>query len=725
MGRCNFHALAKNLIKFILKGVLRALYRVKVVGLDNYKNAGDHVVIIANHTSLLDGLLLATFLPDTLTFAVNTFAVKKWWARLFTQMIDAYPLDPTKPTSLKSLIHYLEQKKKCVIFPEGRLSITGTIMKIYQGPGFIADKTGSKLLPIRIEGAQLTPFAYLKGKVRIRWMPKITLSIFPAYDLCIPAELKGRKRRAYGSNKIYDLMTLTAFQNSPYQQSLFARLLHAKSIYGKRHIIAEDIERKPWTYAQLITRSFVLGTYMKRLIGHEENVGLLLPSSCAALLCIFSLQLIKRVPVMLNFSMGDPFVLLACKTANVKTLISSRRFIEMARLETLITRIQQTNIKLIYLEDIKNSITLLDKLKGFFMALMPHYFYQPHKVNAHSPAVILFTSGTEGTPKGVVLSHENIQANCFQLMTCIDFMSTDKVFNALPLFHSFGLTGGLFLPILFGVKTFFYPSPLHYRMVPELAYDTNSTILFATDTFLTRYAKFAHPYDFHTIRYVFAGAEKLQAETQKIWSDKFGLRILEGYGVTEASPVIAVNTPMQNRLGSVGKFLPGIQYQLQSIPDLVDGKCLLVQGPNIMQGYLRTENPGVLEPPANGWHNTGDIVRIDEEGYLYILGRAKRFAKIAGEMISLPAIESYITQLWPQFHHAVISMPDEKKGEQLILVTEYEDANRAELLAFAKVQMLNPLMIPKKILYVEKLPLSSVGKINYPAVQALCLKLLP
>ncbi|WP_438993953.1 AMP-binding protein [Pseudemcibacter sp.] len=332
-------------------------------------------------------------------------------------------------------------------------------------------------------------------------------------------------------------------------------------------------------------------------------------------------------------------------------------------------------------------------------------------------AVVLFTSGSEGTPKGVVLSHKNIQSNRYQLSARVDFTPSDRVFNALPIFHSFGLTGGFLLPILSGLKIFLYPSPLHYRIVPELVYDSNATIMFGTDTFLSGYAKFAHPYDFYSMRYVFAGAEKLKPETKSLWAEQFGVRVLEGYGATETSPVLAVNTAMQARSGTVGRLMPGIEYKLETVPGIEKGGKLIVRGPNVMKGYLRAENPGVLEVPKDGWYDTGDIVEIDDEGYVKISGRAKRFAKIAGEMVSLTAVEGILNKLWPDDDHVVVSMPDDKKGEQLILISTFKELTKEMIREGVKLEGHSELMAPKTIMTVDEIPVLGTGKTDYVSAQ--------
>ena len=372
-------------------------------------------------------------------------------------------------------------------------------------------------------------------------------------------------------------------------------------------------------------------------------------------------------------------------------------------------------MELVYLEDLKNQINLWDKAVGWAASYFPRFYYKRirGRVSSKDRAVVLFTSGSEGTPKGVVLTHENIQANRLQLQSVLDFGLKDKVFNAMPMFHSFGLTVGTLLPLLCGVPVFFYPSPLHYRIVPELIYDSNATIIFGTDTFFNGYAKMAHPYDFYSVRLAVVGAEKLKEETIRKYYDLFGLRIMEGYGATETSPVLSVNTPMYFKRGSVGRFLPGIEYKLEQVPGVEDGGRLYVKGGNIMAGYLRESAPGVLEAPQGGWYDTGDMVRVDEDGFVFILGRVKRFAKIAGEMISLTAVETQINALWPGKTHAVVNIPDDKKGEQLVLFTTQKDAERTALLTYFKEKGLSELAVPKDIRITEEIPLMGSGKVDY------------
>jgi acyl-[acyl-carrier-protein]-phospholipid O-acyltransferase/long-chain-fatty-acid--[acyl-carrier-protein] ligase len=704
-------------IHSFLKWLLKLLYRVEVKGLENYENAGKRLIIVANHTSFLDAALLAAFIPKKLIFAVNTQTAQKWWLRIVSKITHTFKLDPTNPLAVKSLIKEVRKNQQCVIFPEGRITVTGSLMKIYEGPGMIADAAKAPILPVRINGAQYTHFSRLKSKVKIRWFPKITITLLPPCRFTLEPTAKGRVRRHLLGKQLYDVMSHMMFESSDLETTLFQSLLDARRIHPLNHAILEDIQRKPMTYNQLIKASFVLGVHWQKLFKEEKNIGILLPNTISHVVTFFSLLTISYTPVMLNYTFGAKDLIQACRTSGVRHLITSTLFIDKAKLHDVIQELAANGIVIHFLEETKERLTWSTKLYGKLKDLFPFYFYQSNG-KADQPAVILFTSGSEGKAKGVVLSHRNIQANRFQLSSVIDFTAQDIIFNAMPMFHSFGLNAGTLLPVLFGMKTFLYPSPLHYRVVPEYIYDLNATVTFGTDTFLRNYARFANPFDFYSVRYVVAGAEKLKEDTRQLWIDKFGIRILEGYGATETAPVLSVNTPMHYKVGTVGQFLPGIEYRIEALPGTKIGGRLHVRGPNVMHGYYFADQPLKLHPLPNGWYDTGDIIDVDSEGYITILGRAKRFAKIAGEMISLTAVENFITELWPSQQHAVISLPDPQKGEQLVLITSQPQATRQELLAFAKQKGFAELQVPKKIIYMNILPLLGTGKINYVELQA-------
>jgi acyl-[acyl-carrier-protein]-phospholipid O-acyltransferase/long-chain-fatty-acid--[acyl-carrier-protein] ligase len=520
-------------------------------------------------------------------------------------------------------------------------------------------------------------------------------------------------------------MSAMMFETERQALSLYAAMLDARHTHGGGAFVFEDIERAPMSYDALVLTSTILGRKLSRHTGRGRALGLLLPNANVLAATFMACQAEGLVPAMLNYTAGAAGIQSAIAAARIDTIVTARVFIERARLEHVVAQLA-SKVRILYLEDIRESVTLLEKLAGLALRPWAAMRHRRRRVAQDDPAVILFTSGTEGTPKGVVLSHRNLLANARQIAARIDFTSSDRVFNALPLFHSFGMTGGLILPMLAGIKTFLYPSPLHYRIVPEMIYDTSATMMFGTDTFLAGYARTAHPYDFYAMRYVFAGAERVRDDTRALWMEKFGLRILEGYGVTECSPVIAVNTPMHFKPGTVGRALPDVECRLEPVPGMANGARLYVRGPNVMLGYLGVDRPGEIQRPEGGWHDTGDIIDSDEfgaTGFIRILGRAKRFAKIGGEMVSLGAVEAMIQTHWPGAHHAVLALPDPRRGERLVLLTTARDVTRPELARQAQSAGLTELWIPGDIFVVDAVPLLGTGKTDYVAARALAERL--
>ncbi|MCV6547099.1 MAG: acyl-[ACP]--phospholipid O-acyltransferase [Cohaesibacter sp.] len=704
--------LPTNILRDFLLLCYRIVFRLEVEGRENLAKAGPAPILALNHVSFLDGALALALGDEDPIFAVDHTMAQRWWVRPFLSFCDFLSLDPTKPMATRTLIKAMQRGKPLVIFPEGRITVTGRLMKVYDGAAMIADKTGAKVAPIRIDGLERSYFSRLTSHfVKRKLFPKLKVKILEPVELTLEDDLSGKERRQKAGNMLYQVMSELAFRTTNTEITVLEKVIKAGKGLGFGRVACEDPLTGSLTYGRLLTGVRVLANRFSRDFADQAHVGFMLPNANGSVAVMLGLMSAGKVPAMINFTAGSANILAACKAAEVTSIVSSKAFVEQAGLEQVVADVSNA-VRFVWVDEMRETFTIGDKIAGLIGRGAPKV-----KSKAEDAGVILFTSGSEGLPKGVVLTHRNMLANAAQAAARIDFNASDKLFNVLPMFHSFGLTVGTLLPLLSGVPVYLYPSPLHYKEIPELIYGSNATILFGTDTFLQGYARTANPFDFRSIRYCFAGAEPVKPSTRHVYMELFGLRILEGYGVTETAPILAVNTPMYSRTGSVGKLMPGVEHKLEPVPGIEKGGRLWVRGANVMAGYLRSETPGQLEPPQDGWHDTGDIVEVDEDDFVFIRGRAKRFAKIGGEMVSLAAVEALAEELWPGYLSVVASVPDARKGERLVMITDHPGAQRSAFVAFAKSRKASDLMVPSEIFH-STVPVLGSGKLDFAGAKA-------
>jgi acyl-[acyl-carrier-protein]-phospholipid O-acyltransferase/long-chain-fatty-acid--[acyl-carrier-protein] ligase len=659
---------------------------------------------------MLDVLLVALFLPDNPLIVLPRALSGHRLGRLVRRVADCAELGIAGDYTVKGLVRVVRSGRPVVVFPQDRVTTTGSTMKIYGAVAVIAARADADIVPLRIEGTLQSRWAATSHRWPRRLFPRVTLAVQPSTRFPARSGAGGARRRQLSEDLLRILQQSMA--NAAPRRTLFDALVDAAALYGRRTRIIEDLRRQVNTYGDLLKGSLALGRLTARFTAPGERVGVMLPNLGATVCLVFGLTSRGRVAAMLNYSSGVEALRVACVAGVLRTVITSRAFIQAAHLEHLLTALE--GCRIVYLEDLRETMTLADKL-WIIKALLRPRAALPQQDPA-SPAIVLFTSGSEARPKGVVISHDTMLGVMAQLRAVIDFGPDDKYLNALPMYHTFGLIACTLMPLLSGTRLFLYTNPLHYKVVPEYAYTRDCTYIFGTSTFLGNYARQAHPYDFYRARFIIAGGEKLNPEVSKLWFSKFGLRVYEGYGATECGPAMSLNTPLAFRDGSVGRFLSGIEYRIVPVPGIEQGGVLHVRGPNLMMGYMFSDAPGVLQTPRSelgaGWYNTGDVVSVDDDGFVTIHGRVKRFAKIAGEMVSLERVEHIAYQASPAFKHAAL-VEMTHTGESTVLLTTDPQLDRIALMHTARKLNIRELAVARRVMKVDTLPLLGSGKVDY------------
>lgn len=501
----------------------------------------------------------------------------------------------------------------------------------------------------------------------------------------------------------------------PANNTIPKRLLMSAAAHPGRHSIVIDDLGRSLSFDRLIIGCAVLSRQIETLTT-RHHVGCLLPNSVSGVVSIFACQFAHKAAAILNYTFPLPILVRCCERAHINVLLTSHQFLDKCELNELPGLLAERGIRTIFLEDIANRIGRVAKVTGFLRVRLKRL--KTERSSPDDAAVILFTSGSEADPKAVVLSHRNLLSNVDQILAAFPIGKHESMFSALPQFHAFGLTAGILLPLLNGMRTVIGLSPLRHKENLHLIRKQKPTVMLSTDTFLAQLYKAAKPGDLSSLRYIVAGAERLKPRTRELY-EALGITMLEGYGATEAGPVIAVNVPTGTRHGTVGRLLPHIEYRIEPHEGIADGGVLHVRGPNLMKSYLHdlVEDRSSLD---DGWYDTGDIVTVDDDGFFIIKGRKKRFTKIAGEMISLGFIEDEIAKLSPECHHAAIALEDPEQGKPLIrLYTSDPHLTTARVREHFSAERIPNTWLPREVVHMTELPVLRTGKVDYQTLQKL------
>lgn len=711
--------LGLSFMQALLYAPLKLAWRVQDQRIAVARDAETPVIYAISHQSKLDPALMLSLLPEQTLHILDDYSAKSMWLEPWRELARTIAFNAEHVFVSRRLVRHLRGRGRLAVYLPDAVEPDTKSFRLFRAVARIALKADAKIVPIVIGGARHLPMSSTPAEqAPRRWFPELRLSVLEPMTIAALMESAGAQQ-ATASSALFDRIAEARVAAGDPSRTIFKAVRDAALRFGPSRTIVEDVVSGSMTYRNLLIAARVLAGRFSHIDQPGEAVGLMLPNANGIAISFLALQSAGRVTAMINYTAGTASVSAAIRTATIRTVISSRAFVEKANLGDVVQAIEQAGAKIVWLEELRDGVTIFEKALGAVFWRFPVVDRDPAK-----PAVILFTSGSEGLPKGVVLSHKNLIANAMQAEARLTLTPEDTLLNVLPAFHSFGLTAGTLLPLLIGVRLFLYPSPLHYKLIPEVAAKAKPTILVGTDTFLNGYARTAKDSDFASLRLVVAGAEAVKAETRRVWRERFGAEIVEGFGLTEAAPVVAVNTASHGRDGTVGRLFPGMRMKLEPVEGIAEGGRLFLSGPNVMMGYMTADRPGELQPLLDGWHDTGDIVSVDREGFISIRGRAKRFAKIGGEMVSLGAVEMLVQALWPEEHHAAVSVPDKRKGERIVLVTTADAADTKSLRQYGKKAGATELMVPDDIIKIEEMPVLGSGKTDYTAARRIAVERL-
>jgi acyl-[acyl-carrier-protein]-phospholipid O-acyltransferase/long-chain-fatty-acid--[acyl-carrier-protein] ligase len=725
------YLLPDYVVRFVVWLITHTLYRIQIVGAQNIPLRG-RALLVSNHVSFVDALLIGACFPDFVRFMLHRDYYDLKALNWFFRLMRAIPVSATNRRdiveSLKRARNELDKNHVVCIFAEGALSRTGRLLPFKRGFEKIVEGTNIPIVPVHLDQLWGSVFSFKDGRFFWKWPKKwpypVTISFGPPMA---PNSSAFQVRSA-----VLELES----EAVEYRQSA-KDLLHTRFVeMAKRRwrsFCMADTTGVELTFGRTLIGSLLLAGWVRQNCPAEAMVGVILPASVGGALVNLAIQLAGKVPVNLNFTSGKEAMASAVAQCKINTIVTSEVFISKANLESM--------DGMVFIEEIRKSFTGAQKfataLKAF---LLPASWLNRRAIKQQRPndlATIIFSSGSTGTPKGVMLSHHNILSNVEAIGQVIQFTPRDRIMGILPLFHSFGFTASLWLPLLAGFGAVYHPNPTDAKTIGETVQKYRATLLISTPTFFVSYWRRCTKEEFASLRYLIAGAEKLREQIAKGFQEKFGLTILEGYGCTELAPVVAVNTPdvvdgtdkqIGHKLGTVGHPIPGVAAK---VIDAETGQLLgpgqegllLIKGPNVMLGYLNQENltDQVLR---RGWYVTGDIASIDEDGFIRITDRLSRFSKIGGEMVPHVKIEETINEVLGSAASAVTAVPDPQRGEKLVAFYSQNGISRDELWNKLNQTDLPKLWIPKRenLHCIHAIPILGSGKADLKKLKALALE---
>jgi acyl-[acyl-carrier-protein]-phospholipid O-acyltransferase/long-chain-fatty-acid--[acyl-carrier-protein] ligase len=713
------------LIRFSLYLFTHSIYRIRMIGQENVPFRGP-ALLVCNHVSLVDGLLIGSSLQRFVRFMVwKPYYEHPAFHWLF-KLMSAIPVGSGKKEVAECLDKAREELKAghvVCIFAEGAISRTGNMLPFKRGFERIMEGVDVPIVPVHLDRLWGSIFSFKEGKFVTKWPKEVPFPVTVSFGKPLPAASKAEEVREV----VQELSADAAEHRKKAADILPYRFLKtAKRNWFSFCMAGSD--GKELSFGKTLIAGLLLQNWVKEYCP-EEKVGLLLPSSVGGSLANLGVSLAGKVPVNLNFTSGKDAMGHAIKECGLKTILTSKIFLHKAGLEE--------RPGMVHLEDVMREFTSLSKVLVMVEAfLVPSFILRftlgLHRVKPDDLATVIFSSGSTGTPKGVMLSHFNVLSNLESCEQIFWVSKEDRILGVLPFFHSFGFMGTLWFPLVAGFGVAYHPNPIDAKAIGELVQRFKVTIMISTPTFYSTYARKVPKEQFASVRFAVVGAEKLRESIAKEFKEKYDLDLMEGYGATEMSPVVAVNVPdyleghskqRGMKPGTVGHPVPGVAVKVVDpatgllLPSNQEG-LLLVKGPNRMVGYLNQPEK-TAEVLENGWYKTGDIALVDEDGFIKITDRLSRFSKIGGEMVPHIKVEDVILGFLGEYTCAVTSLPDEQKGEKLVVLYTHPTMKPEELWGKLSQTDLPKLWVPKKdnFYFVETLPSLGSGKLDLKGVK--------